>query len=58
MVSSENVQTKIDSETLLIVVDTHKKSYVEAPELLEKTNKIVVIDHHRRGTDFIDSKVY
>ena len=57
LVNRENVQTKIDSETLLIVVDTHKKSYVEAPELLEKTNKIVVIDHHRRGTDFIDQSI-
>ena len=23
-------------------------------ELLEKTNKIVIIDHHRRSTDYID----
>ena len=28
----------MDDETLLIVVDTHKKSYVQAPELLEKTD--------------------
>ena len=40
-----------------MVVDTHKKSYVEVPELLDKTNKIVVIDHHRRGTDFIDQSI-
>lgn len=44
----------ISQDTLLIVVDTHKRGYVEVPELLEKTNKIVVIDHHRRSTDFID----
>ena len=47
----------IDSETLLIIVDTHKKSYVEVPELLTKTNKIVVIDHHRRGPDYIDNAI-
>ena len=45
----------ITPETLLVVVDTHKISYVEAPELLEKTNRIVVIDHHRRSTDFIEN---
>lgn len=45
----------IDGETLLVVVDTHKTSYVEVPELLEKTNKIVVIDHHRRSTDYIEN---
>ena len=49
--------SKITSKTLLIVVDTHKKSYVEVPELLEKTNKIVVIDHHRISTDYIDNAI-
>ena len=49
--------SKITSETLLIIVDTHKKSYVEVPELLEKTNKIVVIDHHRISTDAIDNAI-
>lgn len=43
--------------TLLVVVDTHKTSYVEVPELLEKTNKIVIIDHHRRSTDFIENAI-
>lgn len=57
VISRENALNKIDSETLLVVVDTHKKSYVEEPELLRKTNKIVVIDHHRRGTDFIDQSI-
>ncbi len=53
-IDSQQALSKIASETLLIVVDTHKRSYVEVPELLEKTNKIVVIDHHRRSTDYID----
>lgn len=47
----------ITQDTLLIVVDTHKKSYVEVPELLTKTNKIVVIDHHRRGPDYIENSI-
>ena len=45
----------IDKDTLLIVVDTHKKSFVQVPELLNKTEHIVVIDHHRKGPDFIDN---
>ena len=49
--------SKITEDTLLIVVDTNKKSYVEVPELLEKTNKIVVIDHHRKSPDFIESSI-
>lgn len=47
--------TLVNDKTLLIVVDTSKKSYVEIPELLEKANKIVVIDHHRRSTDYIEN---
>lgn len=54
-ITAQEAIAKVSSETLLIVVDTHKKSYVETSELLEKTNKIVVIDHHRRSTDYIDN---
>ena len=54
-IDKQEALAKITTETLLIVVDTHKRSYVEVPELLERTNRIVVIDHHRRSTDYIDN---
>ena len=57
LINNEEALEKMDSETLLVIVDTHKKSYVEAPEVLDKTNKIVIIDHHRRSTDFIDKSI-
>ncbi len=57
IINRETALARVDAETLLVVVDTHKKSYVEEQELLNKTNKIVVIDHHRRGTDFIDQSI-
>ncbi len=47
----------ITQNSLLIVVDAHKTTYVEVPELLEKTSKIVIIDHHRRSTDYIESAI-
>ena len=56
-INSETALAQVDSETLLVVVDTHKKTYVESPELLTKTNKIVIIDHHRRSADFIDNSI-
>ena len=56
-ISSETALAQVDSGTLIVVVDTHKKTYVESPELLTKTNKIVVIDHHRRSADFIDNSI-
>lgn len=45
----------IDDKTLLIVVDHHKKSISEAPNLLDKIKDRVVIDHHRRSNEFIES---
>ena len=51
----EDVLNEIDDDTLLIVVDTNKKNYVESPEVLAKCKKIVVIDHHRRSPDYIES---
>lgn len=54
LISKEVAIENVDKETLLVIVDTHKSTYVEAPELLEETDKIVVIDHHRRSADFIE----
>lgn len=56
-INKEEAILQVDAETLVIVVDTHKRTYVEEPELLNKTNKIVVIDHHRRSADFIDNSI-
>ncbi len=45
----------MDENTLLIIVDTHRPTMVEFPELLERAGNIVLIDHHRRGEDFIEN---
>ncbi len=55
ILDSKEALAQISLESLLIVVDTHKKSYVQVPELLNKTENIVVIDHHRKSTDFIEN---
>lgn len=52
---SQTAVSNIDDDTLLIIVDTNKKNYVESPELLAKAKKIVVVDHHRRSPDYIES---
>ncbi|HHY71083.1 MAG TPA: recombinase RecJ [Thermoanaerobacterales bacterium] len=45
---------KITKKTLLVVVDTHRPSLVISQKVLEKSERVVVIDHHRRGEEFID----
>ena len=55
LLTEEDALEIITDNTLLIVVDTHKKSYVEFPELLDKIEKKIVIDHHRKAPDCIDN---
>ena len=55
MIDKTQAISEITENTLLVVVDTNKRNYVEIPELLDKTNKIVVIDHHRRSPDYIEN---
>ncbi|MBM7567915.1 c-di-AMP phosphodiesterase-like protein [Paenibacillus sacheonensis] len=47
----------VDNKTLAVVVDTHKASMVKEPRLLSMTDKIVVVDHHRRGEEFIANAI-
>ena len=56
-INKNQAMSFVTPETLLIVVDTHKKDFVEAPELLEETENIVIIDHHRRSTDMIENSI-
>ena len=57
IVTGEEAAEKMNEESLLIVLDNHKPTMTEAPELLELTDKVVVIDHHRRGAEFINNPV-
>ncbi|MGN0135956.1 DHH family phosphoesterase [Anaerotignum sp.] len=47
----------MDEKSLVIVVDTHRSSIVESPQVLAAAKKIVIFDHHRKSTDFIDQAV-
>lgn len=48
----------IKPDTLVIVCDAHIPKMTMCPDVLEKINKVVVIDHHRRGEEYIDSPVF
>lgn len=52
-----NIKKLNTENALLVVVDTHKKTYLAANDVLEKFDKVVVIDHHRRGPEFIDNAI-
>ncbi|AIM16538.1 MULTISPECIES: DHH family phosphoesterase [Neobacillus] len=54
-ISPEEALEISTEKTLLVVVDTHKPSLVMDERLLMKIDNKVVIDHHRRGEDFISN---
>ncbi len=56
-ISHEEAEKEIKRDTLLVIVDTHRRSYLEYPELLDKAEKVVVFDHHRKSTDYIEDAV-
>lgn len=57
IVTTEQALSLMDSESVCVVLDTHKASFTEAPEVVEKAEKIVLVDHHRRGEEYIENAV-
>lgn len=45
---------RVQPGTLLVVVDTNRPASVESESLLETCNRVAVIDHHRRGSSYIE----
>lgn len=56
-ISKQEAKNRLKDTTLLVVVDTHRPSLTEYPELLEMSDRVVLIDHHRRGQEFIENSV-
>lgn len=52
-ITPEEAMEISNDDTLLVIVDTHKPSLVMEERLVTKIEHIVVIDHHRRGEEFI-----
>ncbi|MBQ7792605.1 MAG: DHH family phosphoesterase, partial [Clostridia bacterium] len=52
-ITPAQAEMMLDSKTLLAIVDTHRASLTAAPELVNEDVKIFLVDHHRKGADFI-----
>lgn len=57
LIKPEQAREITTDKSLVVVVDTHKSTLVEEPKLLQLANRVVVVDHHRRGEEFIDYAV-
>ena len=47
----------VDNHTVVVVVDVNRPSYTDCPEILRMTKNVVVIDHHRQGSENISKAV-
>ncbi len=54
-IDTEKALELMDDDTLVVVVDTHRPSLVESMEVVEKAEKLVVIDHHRKTEENIEN---
>ncbi|MEZ3444746.1 MAG: DHH family phosphoesterase [Lachnospiraceae bacterium] len=44
-----------DNSTVLVVVDVNKPSITECPDLIKSCKTVVVLDHHRQGSEVIEN---
>ncbi len=56
-ITPEDAVDAMTSQTLVMIADTHRPSIVASQDVLEHAKKLVLIDHHRRSTDFIEQAV-
>lgn len=56
-ISERDALKLMSDKSMLAIADTHIKSMVECDRLLPLFNKIVLFDHHRKSTEFIDNAV-
>lgn len=55
IVSSQQAIDLAGNNVVLVVVDVNKPSITECPELLRVCKSVVVLDHHRQGTETIEN---
>ena len=55
ILTSQEAVNQVTENAVLVVVDVSKPSITECPELLKICKTVVVIDHHRKGTESIEN---
>ena len=48
----------VTDQTLVVVVDTHRPDSTMQPKILDKCKEVCVIDHHRKGAQFINNPIF
>ena len=57
IVSPAAARELVTKKTLLAVLDTHVRSYLESDEIFAACRNVVVVDHHRKMVGHIDNAI-
>ncbi|MCQ2520873.1 MAG: DHH family phosphoesterase [Lachnospiraceae bacterium] len=55
IVTSQEALELASGNTALVIVDVNKPSITECPDLIKKCKAVVVLDHHRQGTEVVEN---
>ncbi len=55
IINNQQAVEIVNNNTVLVVVDVNKPSITECPDLIRYCKTVVVLDHHRQGTETIEN---
>jgi len=54
-IDEDEALSLVNTNTLLIITDTHKAEMIESKAVYEKVKNLIIIDHHRKNVNYIDN---
>lgn len=54
-ISVEDAEMKMTDNTVAVVCDTHRPEVTEGYDIVNSARDMIVIDHHRKSSDYIDT---
>lgn len=57
-ISPKNAMEELKYTSLLFLTDVHRPSITMAPRLVESAFKVAIVDHHRRGEEFVEKPIF
>lgn len=57
IINKTQAEVLLNESSMLVILDTHRPSMMPYPELIEHTETVVMIDHHRKSADFYSGAV-
>lgn len=57
-ISIDNALKQANGSTLLLISDVNNSKNFMCEDIVDKTDKIIIVDHHRRGDNFIDNLIF